>query len=171
MGKRAVSYRKIEGIPEDWGTAVNVQAMVFGNTGENSATGVAFTRNPATGEDKFFGEWMSNAQGEDVVSGIRTPNPVNKAGKTADTRHLLSLEEVMPEIYLQLDEIQKSLEKHYSDMQDIEFTIEDGKLWMLQTRIGKRTGQAAIRMAVDMAISKIISTRNGLAPSKPRTTG
>ena len=167
MGKRAVSYRKIEGIPEDWGTAVNVQAMVFGNTGENSATGVAFTRNPATGEDKFFGEWMSNAQGEDVVSGIRTPNPVNKAGKTADTRHLLSLEEVMPEIYLQLDEIQKSLEKHYSDMQDIEFTIEDGKLWMLQTRIGKRTGQAAIRMAVDMAISKIISRETALLRVNP----
>lgn len=167
MGKRAVSYRKIEGIPEDWGTAVNVQAMVFGNTGENSATGVAFTRNPATGEDKFFGEWMSNAQGEDVVAGIRTPNPVNKAGKTADTRHLMSLEEVMPELYRELYEIQKKLEKHYTDMQDIEFTIEDGKLWMLQTRTGKRNGQAAIRMAVDMALSKIISKETALLRVNP----
>ncbi len=167
MGKRAVSYRKIEGIPEDWGTAVNVQAMVFGNTGENSATGVAFTRNPATGEDKFFGEWMSNAQGEDVVAGIRTPNPVNKAGKTADTRHLMSLEEVMPELYRELYEIQKKLEKHYTDMQDIEFTIEDGKLWMLQTRTGKRNGQAAIRMAVDMVSSKIISKETALLRVNP----
>ena len=102
MGKRAVSYRKIEGIPEDWGTAVNVQSMVFGNTGDTSATGVAFTRNPATGENMFFGEWLPNAQGEDVVAGIRTPNPVNKAGKTADTRHLPSLEEAMPNLYKEL---------------------------------------------------------------------
>ncbi len=103
----------------------------------NSATGVAFTRNPATGENKFFGEWLPNAQGEDVVAGTRTPNPVNKAGKTADTMHLLSLEEMMPDVYRQLFEIQKSLENHYTDMQDIEFTIEEGKLWMLQTRTGK----------------------------------
>ncbi|NOZ25405.1 MAG: pyruvate, phosphate dikinase [Nitrospirae bacterium] len=167
MGKRAVSYRKIEKIPEDWGTAVNVQAMVFGNTGDNSATGVAFTRNPATGEDMFFGEWLPNAQGEDVVAGIRTPNPVNNAGKTKDTQHLPSLEEVMPKVYKQLYSIQKKLERHYKDMQDIEFTIENGKLWMLQTRVGKRNGQAAIRMAVEMANSKLISKRTAILRVKP----
>ncbi len=167
MGKRAVSYRKIEKIPEDWGTAVNVQAMVFGNTGDNSATGVAFTRNPATGEDMFFGEWLPNAQGEDVVAGIRTPNPVNNAGKTKDTKHLPSLEEAMPKVYKQLYSIQKKLERHYKDMQDIEFTIENGKLWMLQTRVGKRNGQAAIRMAVEMANSKLISKRTAVLRVKP----
>lgn len=167
MGKRAVSYRKIEKIPEDWGTAVNVQSMVFGNTGENSGTGVAFTRNPATGENVFFGEWLPNAQGEDVVAGIRTPNPVNKAGKTDDTRHLPSLEEAMPNLYKQLFAIEKKLEKHYQDMQDIEFTIEDGRLWMLQTRVGKRNGQAAIRMAVDMAKSKLITKETALLRVKP----
>ena len=167
MGKRAVSYRKIEKIPEDWGTAVNVQTMVFGNTGDNSATGVAFTRNPATGENMFFGEWLPNAQGEDVVAGIRTPNPVNKAGKTEDTRHLHSLEEAMPKVYKQLFNIQRKLERHYSDMQDIEFTIEEGKLWMLQTRVGKRNGQAAIRMAVEMAKSKLITKETALLRVKP----
>jgi pyruvate,orthophosphate dikinase len=167
MGKRAVSYRKIEKIPEDWGTAVNVQSMVFGNTGDNSATGVAFTRNPATGENMFFGEWLPNAQGEDVVAGIRTPNPVNKAGKTEDTRHLPSLEEVMPAVYKQLFAIQKKLEKHYRDMQDIEFTIEEGKLWMLQTRVGKRNGQAAIRMAVEMAKEKLITRQIAVMRVKP----
>ncbi len=167
MGKRAVSYRKIEKIPEDWGTAVNVQSMVFGNTGDTSATGVAFTRNPATGEDMFFGEWLPNAQGEDVVAGIRTPNPVNEAGKTEDTRHLPSLETAMPKLYKQLFTIQKKLEKHYTDMQDIEFTIEDGKLWMLQTRVGKRNGQAAIRMAVEMARQKLISKETALLRVKP----
>lgn len=167
MGKRAVSYRKIEKIPEDWGTAVNVQSMVFGNTGDNSATGVAFTRNPATGEDMFFGEWLPNAQGEDVVAGIRTPNPVNKAGKTDDTRHLPSLEEIMPRLYKELFAIQKKLEKHYRDMQDIEFTIEDGRLWMLQTRVGKRNGQAAIRMAVEMAKQKLISRETAILRVKP----
>jgi len=116
MGKRAISYRKIEKIPEDWGTAVNIQAMVFGNTGDDSATGVAFTRNPATGEDVFFGEWLPNAQGEDVVAGIRTPNPVNNAGKTADTKHLPSLEEAMPKVYKQLYTIQRKLEKHYKSI-------------------------------------------------------
>jgi len=139
MGRRAVSYRKIEGLPDWWGTAVNVQSMVFGNTGNNSATGVAFTRNPATGENMFFGEWLPNAQGEDVVAGLRTPNPVNKAGKTADTRHLPSLEEKMPKLYKELHSYEKRLETHYTDMQDIEFTIEDGRLWMLQTRVGKGT--------------------------------
>ena len=162
MGKRAVSYRRIEKIPEDWGTAVNVQSMVFGNTGDNSATGVAFTRNPATGEDMFFGEWLPNAQGEDVVAGIRTPNPVNKEGKTEDTRHLPSLEEAMPQLYKQLFAIQKKLERHYKDMQDIEFTIEDGRLWMLQTRVGKRNGQAAIRMAVEMGKQKLISKETAI---------
>ena len=167
MGKRAVSYRKIEKIPEEWGTAVNVQSMVFGNTGDNSATGVAFTRNPATGENMFFGEWLPNAQGEDVVAGIRTPNPVNKAGKTEDTRHLQSLEEAMPKVYKQLFGIQRKLENHYRDMQDIEFTIEDGRLWMLQTRVGKRNGQAAIRMAVEMAKSKLISKETAVLRVKP----
>lgn len=167
MGKRAISYRRIEKIPEDWGTAVNVQSMVFGNTGDNSATGVAFTRNPATGENMFFGEWLTNAQGEDVVAGIRTPNPVNKAGKTADTRHLPSLEESMPKLYKELYAIQNKLEKHYSDMQDIEFTIEDGRLWMLQTRVGKRNGQAAIRMAVEMAGEKLITREMAILRVKP----
>ncbi len=167
MGKRAVSYRRIEKIPEEWGTAVSVQSMVFGNTGDGSATGVAFTRNPATGEDMFYGEWLPNAQGEDVVAGLRTPNPVNKAGKTDDTMHLHSLEEEMPELYKQLFSFQKNLEMHYRDMQDIEFTIEDGKLWMLQTRVGKRNGPAAIRMAVEMAKSKLITRETALLRVKP----
>lgn len=167
MGKRAVSYRRIEKIPDDWGTAVNVQTMVFGNTGDNSATGVAFTRNPATGENMFFGEWLPNAQGEDVVAGLRTPNPVNKAGKTDDTKHLPSLEEKMPKLYKELLGIEKKLERHYKDMQDIEFTIEDGKLWMLQTRVGKRNGQAAIRMAVEMAQEKLISKETAILRVKP----
>jgi pyruvate,orthophosphate dikinase len=167
MGKRAVSYRKIEKIPEEWGTAVSVQSMVFGNTGDNSATGVAFTRNPATGEDMFFGEWLPNAQGEDVVAGIRTPNPVNEAGKTDDTKHLPSLESAMPKLYKQLFTIQKRLERHYTDMQDIEFTIEEGRLWMLQTRVGKRNGQAAIRMAVEMAKQKLISKETAILRVKP----
>jgi pyruvate,orthophosphate dikinase len=167
MGKRAVSYRRIEKIPDDWGTAVNVQAMVFGNTGDNSATGVAFTRNPATGENMFYGEWLPNAQGEDVVAGLRTPNPLNEACKTDDTRHLPSLEEAMPKIYKQLFAIRNKLEKHYKDMQDIEFTIEDGRLWMLQTRTGKRNGQAAIRMAVEMAKAKLITKEIALLRVKP----
>ncbi len=167
MGKRAISYRKIEKIPAEWGTAVNVQSMVFGNTGDNSATGVAFTRNPATGGNVFFGEWLPNAQGEDVVAGIRTPNPVNNDGKTEDTKHLVSLEEAMPKIYKELFSIQKKLEKHYRDMQDIEFTIEDGRLWMLQTRVGKRNGQAAIRMAVEMAKSRLITKEDAFMRIKP----
>ncbi len=167
MGKRAVSYRRIEGLPAHWGTAVNVQTMVFGNTGNNSATGVAFTRNPATGENMFFGEWLPNAQGEDVVAGLRTPNPVNKAGKTADTKHLHSLEESMPRLYKQLYGYQKRLETHYTDMQDIEFTIEEGRLWMLQTRVGKRNGQSAIRMAVEMAKQRLISKETAILRVKP----
>jgi pyruvate, orthophosphate dikinase len=166
-GKRAVAYRRIEGIPDEWGTAVNVQAMVFGNTGNESATGVAFTRNPATGENAFFGEWLPNAQGEDVVAGIRTPLPINIHGKTKDTRHLQSLEEAMPAIYKKLDGIQKKLERHYLDMQDIEFTIEKGKLWMLQTRTGKRTSAAAIRMAAEMYKQRWIDKETALLRIKP----
>ena len=166
-GARAISYRKIENIPEEWGTAVNVQTMVFGNTGENSATGVAFTRNPATGENKFFGEWLTNAQGEDVVAGLRTPNPLNEDTKTEDTKHLPSLEDTMPEIYNELFDIKNRLEQHYSDMQDIEFTIEEGKLWMLQTRIGKRNGVAAIKMAVDMFNENMIDKETAILRVDP----
>jgi pyruvate, orthophosphate dikinase len=156
-GKRAISYRRIEGIPDEWGTAVNVQAMVFGNMGETSATGVAFSRNPATGEHKFYGEWLVNAQGEDVVAGTRTPSPLNEATKNEQNAHLDSLEKAMPSLYRELDGIQKKLEKHYRDMQDIEFTIQDGTLYMLQCRVGKRTGTAALNMAMDMAAEKLIS--------------
>ena len=156
-GKRAIAYRRIEGIPGAWGTATNVQAMVFGNMGGESATGVAFTRNPATGEDKFFGEWLTNAQGEDVVAGIRTPSPLNEETRSEHDAGHVSLEEAMPKVYKQLAAIRAKLEKHYKDMQDIEFTIERGTLWMLQTRTGKRTGTAAIRMAVEMIRQKRIT--------------
>jgi pyruvate,orthophosphate dikinase len=166
-GKRAVAYRNIEGIPHDWGTATNVQAMVFGNMGDTSATGVAFTRNPATGEKKFYGEWLINAQGEDVVAGIRTPSPLNEATKNDQNRHLASLEKAMPSIYKQLDRIQKKLEKHYRDMQDIEFTIQEGKLFMLQTRVGKRTGTAALNMAMDMLKEKLIDEKTAVTRVKP----
>ena len=158
-GKRAISYRKIENIPEEWGTAVNVQAMVFGNTGKGSATGVAFTRNPATGENAFYGEWLQNAQGEDVVAGLRTPNPLNESTKTDENQGALSLESFFPQVYNDLDAIRIKLEKHYTDMQDIEFTIEEGRLWMLQTRTGKRNGPAAIKMAVDMFHEKLIDKK------------
>ena len=166
-GKRAISYRKIEKIPHKWGTAVNVQAMVFGNTGEQSATGVAFTRNPATGTNNFYGEWLQNAQGEDVVAGTRTPHPLNEATKTSESQHLESLEVFMPEVYESLDKIRKTLEKHYNDMQDIEFTIEEGKLWMLQTRTGKRTGGAAIQMAVDMVSEGMIDKNTAIMRVNP----
>ena len=149
-GKKAVSYRKIEGIPDDWGTAVNVQAMVFGNMGDTSATGVAFTRNPATGDNQFYGEWLINAQGEDVVAGIRTPNPLNDDTKNEQNKHMQSMQELMPETYKELCNIRNILEKNYHDMLDIEFTIQDGKLYMLQCRVGKRTGVAALTMAMDM---------------------
>ncbi|MCQ2147098.1 MAG: pyruvate, phosphate dikinase [Bacteroidales bacterium] len=131
-GKRAIAYRRIEGIPDDWGTAVNVQSMVFGNMGDTSATGVAFSRNPANGDNKFYGEWLINAQGEDVVAGIRTPNPLNNATKNKQNEHLQSLEDAMPEVYKEIDAIRIHLEDHFKDMQDIEFTIQEGKLWMLQ---------------------------------------
>jgi pyruvate,orthophosphate dikinase len=149
-GKRAVEYRRIERIPDEWGTAVNVQSMVFGNMGENSATGVAFTRNPGNGENYFYGEYLVNAQGEDVVAGIRTPAPINDKSANDQSRHLPTLASIMPSLYTELDGYQNRLEKHYRDMQDIEFTIEEGTLYMLQCRVGKRNGVAAVRMATDM---------------------
>lgn len=155
-GKRAIEYRKIERIPDDWGTAVNVQAMVFGNMGDDSCTGVAFTRNPGNGENKFYGEYLVNAQGEDVVAGIRTPAPINDASKNDHSKDLLTLEKFMPAQYKELNDIQQRLEKHYKDMQDIEFTIEKGKLYMLQCRVGKRNGVAAVKMATDMYKEKLI---------------
>ncbi|HNS23092.1 MAG TPA: pyruvate, phosphate dikinase [Sedimentisphaerales bacterium] len=166
-GKRAISYRRIENIPDEWGTAVNVQSMVFGNMGEDSATGVAFSRNPATGENKFYGEWLVNAQGEDVVAGIRTPNPLNEATKNDQNKQMSSLETAMPKVYKELDGIQKKLEKHYHDMQDIEFTIEKGRLWMLQCRVGKRNGPAAVRMAVDMVKEKLIKKEEAVMRVTP----
>ncbi|HBW22735.1 MAG: pyruvate, phosphate dikinase [Elusimicrobia bacterium GWA2_56_46] len=155
MGKRAVSYRRIEGIPGEWGTAVNVQAMVFGNMGDDSATGVGFTRNPGTGENAFYGEFLVNAQGEDVVAGIRTPNPINESSRSDQSRNLKSLQQLMPSAYKELAAIRAKLEKHYHDMLDIEFTIEKGRLWMLQCRVGKRNGPAAVLMALDMYKEKL----------------
>lgn len=166
-GNRAVAYRRIEGIPDDWGTATNVQAMVFGNMGDTSATGVAFTRNPATGDNKFYGEWLPNAQGEDVVAGIRTPNPLNEATKNEQNEHLDSLEKAMPKIYKRLDSIQKKIERHYRDMQDIEFTIQEGILYMLQTRVGKRTGTAALEMAMDMLRERLITEKMAVMRLRP----
>lgn len=167
MGKRAISYRRIENIPDEWGTAVNVQSMVFGNMGDTSATGVAFTRNPATGENNFYGEWLVNAQGEDVVAGIRTPNPINEVGKSEHNETLVSLELGMPKVYKELDKIQKSLEKHYHDMLDLEFTIQDGTLYMLQCRVGKRNGAAAVKMAVDMYKQKLITKEEAVTRVRP----
>ncbi|MBM4319844.1 MAG: pyruvate, phosphate dikinase, partial [Deltaproteobacteria bacterium] len=166
-GKRAVAYRRIEGIPDEWGTAVNVQAMVFGNMGDHSATGVAFTRNPATGENKFYGEWLVNAQGEDVVAGIRTPNPLNEATRSEQNGHLASLETAMPLVFAELDAIRTALERHYRDMQDIEFTIQEGRLWMLQCRVGKRTGTAALNMAMDMLEEGLITPRDAVMRVSP----
>jgi pyruvate, orthophosphate dikinase len=166
-GKRAISYRRIEGIPDDWGTAVNVQSMVFGNMGDSSATGVAFTRNPATGDNKFYGEWLVNAQGEDVVAGIRTPNPLNKETKNNQNKHLPSLQEAMPAIYKQLMGFRARLEKHYRDMQDIEFTIQEGTLYMLQCRNGKRTGTASLNMAMDMLAEKLIDEKTAITRVEP----
>ena len=166
-GKRAIRYRQIEHIPDDWGTAVNVQSMVFGNMGDTSATGVAFSRNPANGDNKFYGEWLINAQGEDVVAGIRTPNPLNEATKSEKNKNLASLEKAMPEVYKELDDIRKHLEDHFQDMQDIEFTIQEGKLWMLQCRIGKRTGLAALQMAVDMVEEGLIDEKTAVMRVTP----
>ncbi len=156
---RAISYRRMSGYPDHWGTAVNIQAMVFGNMGEDGATGVAFTRDPSTGEKRFFGEYLINAQGEDVVAGIRTPVPISGGAGSLEAR--------MPAVYGQLEEIYRRLERHYRDMQDIEFTVEAGQLWMLQTRNGKRTGPAAVRIAVEMVDEELIDTRTAVTRVKP----
>jgi pyruvate,orthophosphate dikinase len=153
--KRAITYRKIHKIPDDWGTAVNVQTMVYGNMGENSGTGVAFTRNPSTGERKFYGEYLMNAQGEDVVAGIRTPHPIDM------------LKQEMPEIYNQLDDIKERLEHHFKEMEDIEFTIQQGKLYMLQTRTGKRTAAAAVKIALDMYNEGLITKEEAILKVDP----
>jgi pyruvate,orthophosphate dikinase len=157
--QRAITYRQLNGIPDEWGTAVNVQSMVFGNMGDDCATGVAFTRNPSTGERRFFGEYLPNAQGEDVVAGIRTPLPISKAQVVGDQK---SLQETMPKVYAQLEDVYRKLESHYRDMQDIEFTIEAGKLYLLQTRTGKRTGFAAVKIACDMVDEKLIDSREAI---------
>ncbi|HPN29527.1 MAG TPA: pyruvate, phosphate dikinase [bacterium] len=166
-GKRAISYRRIENIPDEWGTAVNVQTMVFGNMGDDSSTGVAFTRNPGNGDNGFYGEYLVNAQGEDVVAGIRTPAPLNKYSKSEHNKMLPSLEESEPKLYKQLFDIRNRLEKHYHDMQDIEFTIEKEKLFMLQCRSGKRNGLAAVTMAVDMVKEKLITKEEAVLRVAP----
>mgnify|MGYP001313627840 FL=1 len=166
-GKKAVSYRRIEGIPDEWGTAVNVQAMVFGNMGDSSATGVAFTRNPATGENLFYGEWLVNAQGEDVVAGIRTPNPLNDDTKNEQNKHLHSMQESMAGTYKELVDIRNILEKSFHDMLDIEFTIQEGTLYMLQCRAGKRTGTAALNMAMDMLQEGLIDEKTAVMRVDP----
>jgi pyruvate,orthophosphate dikinase len=157
MNQRAITYRKLHNLPESWGTAVNVQAMVFGNMGDTSATGVAFTRNPSTGEKKLYGEFLINAQGEDVVAGIRTPQEISEAARMEANSEKPSMETALPKAYAELKRIHNALERHYSDMQDLEFTVEQGKLWMLQTRSGKRTATAALRIAVDLANEGLIS--------------
>lgn len=167
MNARAVTYRKLHDIPESWGTAVNVQAMVFGNMGETSATGVAFTRNPSTGESKLYGEFLINAQGEDVVAGIRTPQDITEEARLASGSDKLSMEVAMPEAFKELTRIYKLLEKHYRDMQDMEFTVEQGKLWMLQTRSGKRTAKAALRIAVELANEGLITKEEAVSRIDP----
>jgi len=164
---RAKTYRRLHSIPDSWGTAVNVQAMVFGNMGETSATGVAFTRNPSTGEDQLYGEFLINAQGEDVVAGIRTPQPLIRSARSERDPDAISLEEAMPEAFAELIDVFQTLERHYRDMQDIEFTIERGKLWMLQTRSGKRTVEAGLRIAVEMAEAGIISKEQAIMRIDP----
>ncbi|QIA24742.1 pyruvate, phosphate dikinase [Mesorhizobium sp. AA22] len=167
MNNRAITYRRLHDIPESWGTAVNVQAMVFGNMGETSATGVAFTRNPSTGEKMLYGEFLVNAQGEDVVAGIRTPQNITEAARIAAGSDKPSLQKLMPEAFQSFVTISDRLEKHYRDMQDLEFTIERGKLWMLQTRSGKRTAKAALKIAVDMARDKLISKEEAVVRIDP----
>ncbi len=164
---RAKVYRRLNAIPSEWGTAVNIQAMVFGNMGETSATGVAFTRNPSTGERAYYGEWLVNAQGEDVVAGIRTPQYLTRAARAAANAKPLSMEEAMPAAYAELAAVFDRLETHYRDMQDIEFTVERGKLWMLQTRSGKRTAKAALKMAVDMVAEGLIDEREAVLRIDP----
>lgn len=167
MVDRAIYYRKLNNIPENWGTAVNVQTMVFGNSGDNSATGVCFSRDPSTGRNVFYGEYLKNAQGEDVVAGIRTPQQMSKEGKKERGSDLPSLEEEMPELYKELVKYRDTLEKHYRDMQDMEFTIENGKLYMLQTRSGKRTGAAALKIAVDMVGEGLIDKKTAITRVEP----
>ena len=167
MNHRAITYRKLHDIPESWGTAVNVQAMVFGNMGDTSATGVAFTRNPSTGEKKLYGEFLVNAQGEDVVAGIRTPQNITEAARIAAGSDKPSLQKLMPEAFASFVDISERLEKHYRDMQDLEFTIERGKLWMLQTRSGKRTAKAALKIAVEMAAEKLITSEEAITRIDP----
>jgi pyruvate,orthophosphate dikinase len=167
MNARAITYRKLHAIPEDWGTAVNVQAMVFGNMGDTSATGVAFTRNPSIGENRLYGEFLINAQGEDVVAGIRTPQEITEAARRESGSDKPSMETAMPEAFAELTRIYHKLERHYRDMQDLEFTVEQGKLWMLQTRTGKRTAKAALRIAVELANEKLITKEEAVARVDP----
>ncbi|MBO0753978.1 MAG: pyruvate, phosphate dikinase, partial [Bradyrhizobiaceae bacterium] len=169
MNQRAITYRRLHSIPESWGTAVNVQAMVFGNMGDTSATGVAFTRNPSTGEKRLYGEFLINAQGEDVVAGIRTPQEITEAARRESASEKPSLEYAMPEVFAELTRICERLEKHYRDVQDLEFTVEQGKLWMLQTRAGKRTAKAALRIAVDLAGEGLISEEEAVTRVDPAT--
>ncbi|MGA9081460.1 MAG: pyruvate, phosphate dikinase, partial [Pseudolabrys sp.] len=167
MNQRAITYRRLHNIPESWGTAVNVQAMVFGNMGDTSATGVAFTRNPSTGEKKLYGEFLINAQGEDVVAGIRTPQEISEAARKEAGSDKPSMEYTLPKAYGELKRIYNALERHYRDMQDLEFTVEQGKLWMLQTRSGKRTAKAALRIAVELANEGLISKSDAVLRVDP----
>lgn len=169
MNPRAITYRKLNEIPADWGTAVNVQAMVFGNRGDDCCTGVAFTRNPSTGENAFYGEYLINAQGEDVVAGIRTPQHLTIKGKQEHKSNLPSMEEIMPDVFKQLNDVRLKLEKHYHDMQDIEFTVQQSKLYMLQTRTGKRTAAAALKIAVDMVAEGVISKEEAVKRIEPKS--
>ena len=167
MNQRAITYRRLHDIPESWGTAVNVQAMVFGNMGETSATGVAFTRNPSTGEKKLYGEFLINAQGEDVVAGIRTPQEITEAARKEAGSDKPSMERAMPQAFKELTRIYGVLERHYRDMQDLEFTVEQGKLWMLQTRSGKRTAKAALKIAVELANEGLITRKEAVTRIDP----
>src|SRR5580698_847744 len=167
MNQRAITYRRLNSIPADWGTAVNVQAMVFGNMGDTSATGVAFTRNPSTGENKLYGEFLINAQGEDVVAGIRTPQSLTRAAREEMGDANPSMEEALPEVFVQFKAVVERLEKHYRDMQDIEFTVQQGKLYMLQTRNGKRTAASALKVAVDLVNEGVIDEAEAVRRINP----
>jgi len=167
--QRAKTYRKLNRIPDHWGTAVNIQSMVFGNMGSDCSTGVVFTRNPSTGENVFYGEYLINAQGEDVVAGTRTPHHITKKAKAAASSKEASMEEVMPKVYQDLKKTLRKLETHYKDMQDVEFTVENKKLWILQTRSGKRTAEAAIKIAIDMVKEKLINKKKAILRIDPNT--
>ena len=167
MNQRAITYRRLHDIPAEWGTAVNVQSMVFGNMGNDCSTGVCFTRNPSTGDNEFYGEFLVNAQGEDVVAGIRTPQQLTTAGKNAQSSNLAAMEECMPEVFKELNAIRHKLEAHYKDMQDMEFTVQQNRLWMLQTRTGKRTTKAALKIAVDMAREGLINRKDAIKRIDP----